>query len=259
MAKDFTSPQAVSSNFELGSPFVKKVTRAINDGKDNLLKVGDLPADGTYPTGTTRFEKRNIAIDLPKWDSEMCIQCGNCAFVCPHASIRAKFFHNDYLVSANKDFPWANVQARGFPETTYNIQLFPEDCTACGLCVEACPEVDPKAPSIKAINRVPKMEIFEKEKTNLSFFEKLPYNDRSKVDFSNVRGIQFLQPLFEFSSACAGCGETPYLKVLSQLFGDRMLVANATGCSSIYGGNLPTTPWAKNENGKGPAWGKQSI
>lgn len=243
-----------------GAPeFVKNVTSAMLRGRGDALPVSALPVDGTYPTGTTKWEKRNIADSLPDWDSQSCIQCGNCAFVCPHSVIRAKFYHESQLVNAPEDFKSAPINARGFPATRYTLQIYPEDCTGCSLCVEACPvELAPTAdltvPPVKAINMRPKDEILERDKMNLSFFEKLPMNERGRVDFSSVRGTQFLEPLFEFSGACAGCGETPYLKLLSQLFGDRLLVANATGCSSIYGGNLPTTPWTKNKEGRGPAW-----
>ncbi|WP_028876475.1 pyruvate:ferredoxin (flavodoxin) oxidoreductase [Teredinibacter turnerae] len=234
--------------------FVREVTSQIIHGKGDLIPVTLLPDDGTYPTGTTQWEKRNIAMDIPIWDSELCIQCGNCSIVCPHATIRAKFYRESALVNAPDSFRSADVTARGFPDLRYTLQVYPEDCTGCGLCVRACPVNDPQDESRHAINMQPKQEWFESEKENLSFFDSLPYNDRATVDFSNVRGVQYLQPLFEFSGACSGCGETPYLKLISQLFGDRTLVANATGCSSIYGGNLPTTPWSQNAEGKGPAW-----
>lgn len=240
--------------FEKAPEFVKKVTSQIIHGKGDLIPVTMLPDDGTYPSGTTQWEKRNIAADIPIWESDLCIQCGNCSIVCPHATIRAKFYGQDALTTAPENFKSAHVTARGFPDLRYTLQVYPEDCTGCGLCVRACPVNDPEDESRHAINMQPKVEWFEQEKENLNFFEELPYNDRSLVDFSNVRGVQYLQPLFEFSGACSGCGETPYLKLISQLFGDRTLVANATGCSSIYGGNLPTTPWARNAEGKGPAW-----
>ncbi len=234
--------------------FVQEVTAQMIAGKGDWIPISFLPVDGTYPTGTTQWEKRNIAQDIPIWESDLCIQCGNCSAVCPHAAIRAKFYEKSYLEQAPEGFKAANVTSRGFPDTRYTLQVFPEDCTGCGLCVKACPAVSEKDASIRAINMTPKAEYLEVEKTAVVFFEKLPYNDRARVDFSNIRGVQFLQPLFEFSSACSGCGETPYLKMISQLFGDRILAANATGCSSIYGGNLPTTPWSKNSEGKGPAW-----
>lgn len=234
--------------------FVQRVTSKIILGKGDLIPVAQLPEDGTFPTGTTQWEKRNIASEIPIWESDLCIQCGNCSIVCPHAAIRAKFYREPALDEAPEFFKSASVSARGFPDLRYTLQVYPEDCTGCGLCVRACPVNDMEDDSRHAINMQGKPEWLEKEKANLVFFDTLPYNDRALVDFSNVRGVQYLQPLFEFSGACSGCGETPYLKLISQLFGDRMLVANATGCSSIYGGNLPTTPWAQNEEGKGPAW-----
>lgn len=243
-----------AGKFAKASRFVQEVTAEMTAGRGDWIPVSFLPADGTYPTGTTQWEKRNIAQDIPIWESDLCIQCGNCSAVCPHAAIRAKFYAKDLLAQAPEGFKTANVTSHGFPDTRYTLQVFPEDCTGCSLCVKACPVVSEKDASIRAINMTPKAEYLEVEKTAVAFFETLPYNNRARVDFSNVRGVQFLQPLFEFSSACAGCGETPYLKMISQLFGDRILAANATGCSSIYGGNLPTTPWSKNSEGKGPAW-----
>ncbi|MEJ2045788.1 MAG: pyruvate:ferredoxin (flavodoxin) oxidoreductase [Reinekea sp.] len=234
--------------------FVKNVTLPMMHGHGDLIPVSLLPADGTYPSGTTQYEKRGIAQNIPQWDSDLCIQCGNCVAVCPHAAIRAKFYHEDLLNGAPASFQSALTTARGFPETQYTLQIYSEDCTGCELCVQACPARDEKDDQRRAINMVRLTDVIETEKVNLSFFETLPYPNRSQLDFATVRGVQYLQPLFEFSGACAGCGETPYLKMMSQLFGDRMLVANATGCSSIYGGNLPTTPWSKNEEGRGPAW-----
>lgn len=234
--------------------FVQEVTAQMIAGKGDWIPISFLPIDGTYPTGTTQWEKRNIAQDIPIWQSDMCIQCGNCSAVCPHAAIRAKFYDKKQLEQAPEGFKSAKVTSHGFPDTRYTLQVFPEDCTGCSLCVKACPAVSEHDDGIKAINMTPKAEHLEVEKKSVAFFESLPYNDRARVDFSNVRGVQFLEPLFEFSSACSGCGETPYLKMISQLFGDRILAANATGCSSIYGGNLPTTPWSKNAEGKGPAW-----
>jgi pyruvate-ferredoxin/flavodoxin oxidoreductase len=254
-------PERVSAQEDRGSgkfakapQFVQDVTQAMTLGKGDWIPVSFLPADGTYPTGTTQWEKRNIAQDIPIWEANICIQCGNCSIVCPHAAIRAKFYARTWLENAPEGFKSTGVASRGFPDTRYTIQVFPEDCTGCSLCVKACPAVSERDANVKAINMRPKADYLEVEKSALAFFETIPYNDRARVDFSNVRGAQFLQPLFEFSSACAGCGETPYLKLISQLFGDRILAANATGCSSIYGGNLPTTPWAQNAEGKGPAW-----
>ncbi|MCU7550361.1 pyruvate:ferredoxin (flavodoxin) oxidoreductase [Chitinophagaceae bacterium LB-8] len=234
--------------------FVQNVTAVMMKGEGDQLPVSMLPIDGTYPSGTTQWEKRNVSDTVPVWDPVTCIQCGNCSFVCPHGVIRAKFYNQECLEDAPEGFPSANISARGFPETRYTLQIYAEDCTGCTLCVDACPAFNLADNTRKAINMEAKAPILDKEKENIKFFESLPVNDRSKVDFSSVRGAQFLEPLFEFSGACAGCGETPYVKLLTQLFGDRLIVANATGCSSIYGGNLPTTPWTKNKDGKGPAW-----
>lgn len=245
----YVSPQAPR--------FVQEVTAEMLAGRGDLIPVSHLPVDGTYPTATSRWEKRDIAQFIPEWREDLCIQCGNCSMVCPHACIRAKFYHEDWLDSAPEGAKHAPITARGFPNTHYSLQVYPEDCTGCGLCVQACPvreqEAGKKEP-VRALDMVEKAGVLAREKQALTWFETLPVNDRSRVDFSTVRGVQFLEPLFEFSGACAGCGETPYLRILTQLFGDRMLVANATGCSSIYGGNLPTTPWAKNAEGRGPAW-----
>ncbi|HNF44847.1 MAG TPA: 2-oxoacid:acceptor oxidoreductase family protein, partial [Ferruginibacter sp.] len=234
--------------------FVKGVTAKMMAGHGDAIPVSEMPVDGTYPSGTTQWEKRNISDLVPVWEPNACIQCGNCAYVCPHSVIRAKFYHEKFLNKAPEGFKSAPINARGFPETKYSLQVYLEDCTGCNLCVEVCPAIDTNDRSRKAINMGEKESILEKEKANIEYFENIPWNDRSRIDFSTVHGAQFLEPLFEFSGACAGCGETPYLKLLSQLFGDRLLVANATGCSSIYGGNLPTTPWAKNKEGRGPAW-----
>jgi pyruvate-ferredoxin/flavodoxin oxidoreductase len=234
--------------------FVRAVTGSMLLGTGDSLPVSALPADGTYPSGTTKFEKRNISDIIAEWDPEACIQCGNCAFVCPHAVLRAKYYNSSALSGAPDGFQSAPLNAAGFPGSRYTLQVYAEDCTGCGLCVEACP-VKPlgSGGSRKAINLAPVLER-TKEKENVAFFETIPVNRRSRVDFANVRGTQFLEPLFEFSGACSGCGETPYLKLLTQLFGGRATVANATGCSSIYGGNLPTTPWSSNKYGRGPAW-----
>ena len=234
--------------------FVRNVTASMLLGTGDDLPVSALPVDGTYPSGTTKYEKRNISDIIAEWDPESCIQCGNCAFVCPHAVLRAKYYTESALDGAPEGFPSAPLNAAGFPGSRYTLQVYAEDCTGCGLCVEACP-VKPlgSGGSRKAINLAPVMER-SKEKENVRFFETIPVNRRSRIDFANVRGTQFLEPLFEFSGACSGCGETPYLKLLTQLFGGRATVANATGCSSIYGGNLPTTPWSSNKYGRGPAW-----
>ena len=235
--------------------FVKEVTARMLAGEGDDLPVSSMPVDGTYPSGTTKWEKRNIADFVPRWEPDLCIQCGNCSFVCPHSVIRSKFFNQQHLSGSPEGFQSAEISPRGFPETRYTLQIYAEDCTGCSLCVEACPVSDPASEGAKAINLIRKTdELISENKQHLRFFEKLPVNDRTKVDFSSVRGTQFLEPLFEFSGACAGCGETPYLRLLSQLYGDRLMVANATGCSSIYGGNLPTTPWTTNQEGRGPAW-----
>ena len=233
--------------------FVREVTATMLAGRGDELPVSALPADGSYPSGTTRYEKRNISEIIAVWDNEACIQCGNCSFVCPHAVLRAKYYPSEVVASAPEGFLSQPIDAAGLPETSYTLQVYAEDCTGCGLCVEACPVKPAGQPNRRAINLEPVLER-DKEKEAVKFFETIPLNDRRNVDFGTVRGTQFLEPLFEFSGACAGCGETPYLKLLTQLFGDRVTVANATGCSSIYGGNLPTTPWAKNAQGRGPAW-----
>lgn len=234
--------------------FVREVTAQMMRGHGDDLPVSMLPVDGTYPSGTSRWEKSNVSDRVPAWEPELCIQCGNCSFVCPHSVIRAKFYHDSAIADAPEGFPSTPVSARGFPETRYTLQIYVEDCTGCNLCVDACPVKSPDDPAFRAINMTDKAPLLEQQKKNIEFFASLPFNDRAKVDFSSVRGTQFLEPLFEFSGACSGCGETPYVRLLSQLFGPRLLVANATGCSSIYGGNLPTTPWTKNAEGSGPAW-----
>ncbi|MBV8151079.1 MAG: pyruvate:ferredoxin (flavodoxin) oxidoreductase, partial [Candidatus Eremiobacteraeota bacterium] len=233
--------------------FVREVTAKMLAGFGDELPVSAIPADGTYPSGTTAFEKRNVADIVAWWDPQLCIQCGQCAFVCPHSVIRAKYFDRGRLDDAPEAFPSAPINARGYPDVQFSLGFYAEDCTGCGLCVEACPARDPLGGK-KAVDLTEKLPLLEDARTNVAFFETLPVNDRSRVDFANVRGVQFLEPTFEFPGACEGCGETPYLKLLSQLFGDRLQVANATGCSSIYGGNLPTTPWSVNSEGRGPAW-----
>ena len=254
-------PDRVTATYEPGPPvpatapeFVRTVTAEMIAGRGDALPVGALPADGTYPSGTAAYEKRNISELVAIWDPDTCIQCGNCTFVCPHSVIRTKFYEQDRLRGAPASFPSVPLSAVGLPDTRYTLQVYAEDCTGCGLCVEACPAIAPGTPLTKAINLGPREPIVEASRDNIAFFETLPFTKRSRVDFGTVRGAQFLEPLFEFPGACAGCGETPYLKLLSQLFGDRLMIANATGCSSIYGGNLPTTPWTTNAQGRGPAW-----
>ena len=239
---------------ESAPEFVREVTAAMLAGRGDELPVSALPVDGTYPSGTAAYEKRNIADFVAVWDPDTCIQCGSCSFVCPHSVIRSRFYEPERLEGAPDGFLSAPLDARGLPDARFTLQVYVEDCTGCALCVEACPVPNPAAPSRKAINLEPREPIVAAERERIAFFETLPVNDRARVDYASVRGAQFLQPLFEFSGACAGCGETPYVKLLSQLFGERLMVANATGCSSIYGGNLPTTPWTQNGDGRGPAW-----
>ena len=234
--------------------FVRTVTAAMMAGRGDDLPVSALPVDGTYPSGTAAYEKRNISELVAEWDPDLCIQCGNCSFVCPHSVIRSTYYDESLLAGAPADFRSAPLDARGLPDTRFTLQVYVEDCTGCELCVQACPVGAPEDPARKAINLAPREPLVAAERDNIAFFETLPVADRSRVDFGTVRGTQFLQPLFEFSGACAGCGETPYVKLLSQLFGERLMVANATGCSSIYGGNLPTTPWTTGPDGRGPAW-----
>ncbi len=234
--------------------FVRDVLGPMMVGEGDSLPVSALPADGTYPSGTARWEKRNIADEIPVWESDLCIQCGKCAFVCPHAVIREKVYDASALDGAPDSFVAVDARFKEFPGMKYTLQVSPEDCTSCGLCVEVCPAKDKSQVGRKAINMAPQPPIRERERANWDFFLTLPEIDRTKLNTAAVKDTQLLQPLFEFSGACSGCGETPYLKLLTQLFGDRALVANATGCSSIYGGNLPTTPWSCNTEGRGPAW-----
>jgi len=235
--------------------FVQQVTAKIIAGEGDTLPVSALPIDGTYPSGTTQWEKRNIALEVPVWDPEICIQCGKCVLVCPHSVIRAKLYDESALAGAPETFKVADAQWKEHKDHKYSLQVAVEDCTGCKLCVEACPAKDKRQVGRKAINMEPQLPLREQEKQNWEFFLDLPEIPRHDgLQFTNVKNVQLLQPLFEFSGACAGCGETPYLKLLSQLFGDRAIIANATGCSSIYGGNLPTTPWTHNKEGRGPAW-----
>jgi pyruvate-ferredoxin/flavodoxin oxidoreductase len=254
-------PTKVTSELTLRKPvpdaapeFVREVLGEIIAGRGDQLPVSAFPNDGTYPTGTTKWEKRNIALEIPEWDPDICIQCGKCVFVCPHAVIREKIFDPALLNNAPDTFLSTDARWKEFPDMKYNLSVAPEDCTGCGLCVEACPAKDKTQVGRKAINMVDQPPIREREAVNWDFFLSLPEVDRTAISIGTVKNSQLLQPLFEFSGACAGCGETPYLKLLTQLFGDRTIVANATGCSSIYGGNLPTTPWSVNKDGRGPAW-----
>jgi pyruvate-ferredoxin/flavodoxin oxidoreductase len=234
--------------------FVRRVTAVIMAGKGDLLPVSAFPVDGTWPTGTTRWEKRTIADEVPVWDPAVCIQCNKCAFVCPHAAIRAKVYEPGRLGAAPDVFPSAEFRGADFKGWAYTIQVAPEDCTGCNLCVTVCPAKDKANPRHKAIDMTPLRPVLDRERARYDFFLSLPDPPRDRVSHGDVKGSQFLLPLLEYSGACAGCGETPYLKLLSQLYGDRLLIANATGCSSIYGGNLPTTPWTTDPQGRGPAW-----
>ena len=234
--------------------FVQEVTAKIIAGQGDDLPVSAFSSDGTFPSGTTKWEKRNVAQEIPAWDSDTCIQCGKCVMVCPHAVIRAKVYDPKLLSSAPDSFKSTEAKNSKFKGMKFTIQISPEDCTGCGLCVNNCPAKNKTNPKLKAINMVEQPPVREQEVKNWEFFLEIPEVDRKILNLSTVREIQFLQPLFEFSGACAGCGETPYLKLLSQLFGDHTVVANATGCSSIYGANLPTTPWSFNKEGRGPAW-----
>ncbi len=233
--------------------FVKRVTALMMANQGDLLPVSAFPVDGTWPTGTTRWEKRNIGLEIPVWDPSICIQCNKCAMVCPHAAIRAKVYDPAHLEGAPETFKSTDYKAKDFQGWKYTIQTAPEDCTGCTLCVRVCPAKDKSNPKHKAIDMQPQMPLRESERDNYAFFLDLPDPDRTKIKI-DVKGSQFFEPLFEYSGACAGCGETPYVKLLTQLFGDRALIGNATGCSSIYGGNLPTTPYTTNGDGRGPSW-----
>ncbi len=235
-------------------PFVRTVTAAMLAGEGDRLPVSALPADGTYPSGTSRWEKRNIALEIPVWDPALCIQCGKCVLACPHAAIRATVCPPEALAAAPAGFASAAARWREFADRRYVLQVAPEDCTGCALCVEVCPAKSKSEVRHKAIDMRPQAPIREREAANWRFFLALPEVDRHALSLGQVKDVQLLQPLFEFSGACAGCGETPYVKLVSQLFGDRALIANATGCSSIYGGNQPTTPWTVDRAGRGPAW-----
>jgi pyruvate-ferredoxin/flavodoxin oxidoreductase len=239
---------------EQAPKFVREVLGSIITFDGDSLPVSVFPVDGSYPTGTTQWEKRNITLEIPVLEPNLCIQCGKCTFVCPHAVIRAKVYDPAYLKDAPESWISMDAKWKEFPGMKYSLVVAPEDCTGCGLCVEVCPAKDKTQVGRKAINMADQPPIREREKINWEFFLSLPETDRTKVSPRMVKNTQFMQPLFEFSGACTGCGETPYVKLVTQLFGDRIIVANATGCSSIYGGNLPTTPWAQNKDGRGPAW-----
>ena len=234
--------------------FVRNVLAKMMTGDGDDLPVSALPVDGTYPTATTQWEKRNIALEIPVWDPNVCIQCGKCVFVCPHATIRSKIYDPAQLAKAPADFKSADARLPEWKGRKYTIQVAPEDCTGCGVCVDVCPARNKSEAKLKAINMRPVEPLRVAEIKNWDFYLALPEMDRRSVPLENVRSVQPLRPLFEFSGACAGCGETPYVRLLSALFGDRLLIANATGCSSIYGGNLPTTPWATDDAGRGPTW-----
>jgi pyruvate-ferredoxin/flavodoxin oxidoreductase len=254
-------PGKVTSTFTRRAPvpaeapaFVRNVLGPMIAYEGDSVPVSAMPVDGTFPTGTTMWEKRNIALEIPVWESDLCIQCGKCVFVCPHAVIRHKVYDKKFLEKAPPTFKYMDSKFKEFPGMAYTVQVAPEDCTGCALCIEACPAKDKTNPARKSINMAPQPPLRESEAANWEFFLGLPEADRTTFSVGTIKNSQLLQPLFEFSGACAGCGETPYVKLMSQLFGDRALIANATGCSSIYGGNLPTTPYTFNKEGRGPAW-----
>ncbi|HEV8369738.1 MAG TPA: pyruvate:ferredoxin (flavodoxin) oxidoreductase [Pyrinomonadaceae bacterium] len=246
------STSAIASN---AAEFVQQVTAEIIAGRGDQLPVSAFPLDGTYPVGTAQFEKRNIALEIPVWEEDLCIECGKCVLVCPHSAIRAKVCDEADLMNAPEGFKRISAKWRELPDKLYTIQVAVEDCTGCQLCVEVCPAKDKHDPNRKSLNMHPQLPLRESGRTNWDYFLTLPdIQKNGHLSFGSVKNVQLLQPLFEFSGACAGCGETPYIKLLTQLFGDRAVIANATGCSSIYGGNLPTTPYTTNRDGRGPAW-----
>ena len=254
-------PESATSTFDIKSPvsddapeYVKSILAPMMALKGDSLPVSALSEDGTFPSGTTQYEKRNIAIDVPSWDPSLCIQCGKCSIVCPHAAIRAKVYDGEILKDAPATFKSLDAKWKNFEGMKYTIQVATEDCTGCGLCVANCPVKAKEGSTDRPLTMVNQMEVRGPESDNWRFFLDIPEADRSKLNTDLVKDVQLLRPLFEFSGACSGCGETPYLKLLSALFGDRAMIANATGCSSIYSGNLPTTPWTVNEEGKGPSW-----
>jgi pyruvate-ferredoxin/flavodoxin oxidoreductase len=255
--------EKVTSEIEIDAPlklnkedaFLENVTSKLVAREGDNIPVSAVPADGTWPTATTQYEKRSISLEAPFWDPSLCIQCNKCVEVCPHAVIRSKVFDETAANNAPESFHFLKAKGKNFADDEhFTIKVSVEDCTGCTLCVEECPATSKEDPSRKAINMEeiePQQEVAVK---NWDYFMQIPDYDRTKIDRKKVKEAQFLRPLFEFSGACPGCGETPYLKLLTQLFGDRLLIANATGCSSIYGGNLPTTPWSVDEHGRGPAW-----
>ncbi|HEX9615162.1 MAG TPA: 4Fe-4S dicluster domain-containing protein, partial [Bacteroidota bacterium] len=258
---EVTVPASATSDLELpptvaaeADEFVRRVTAPIIAGKGDGIPVSAFPEDGTFPSGTAQWEKRNIAMEIPVWEKDLCIQCNKCALICPHAAIRIKAYDPVLLEQAPETFQSMDYKGKEFEGMKYTVQVAPEDCTGCTLCVEICPSRSKTDKDVKALNMKPQRPIRDPERKNFAFFLALPEVDRREVKADTVKGSQFLQPLFEFSGACSGCGETPYVKLVSQLFGDRSTIANATGCSSIYGANLPTTPWTTNKDGRGPAW-----
>ena len=254
-------PTAVWSTLELQAFLphdapdqLKRIAALQFAGRGDEIPVSAMPPDGSFLGGTTQYEKRNVAYAVPVWNPDLCIQCGQCGIVCPHSVIRAKAYDEALLAKAPQGFPSAPLNARGYPDKRFTLQIAVEDCTGCGICIDHCPAHDPLEPGVKAINLRERLPLVEAARREYAFFDSLPEHRREQVDLHLSRGLQFVRPLFEFSGACAGCGETPYLKLLSQLFGDRLQIANATGCSSIYGGNLPSLPWRAGPDGRGPAW-----
>jgi len=258
-------PDKVSSKIKMRPPvpenapdFVKEVTAELIALRGDKLPVSKMPVDGRFPTGTTQYEKRNIAVNIPVWEPALCIQCARCSIICPHAAIRVKAYDEKYLKDAPETFKSADAKGKEFAGMKFTVQVAPEDCTGCGLCVANCPAQEKdenKQPTgKKAINMTPQEPLRLKERDNYEYFLSIPNTDPKLFKSDTVKGSQLIQPLFEYSGACAGCGETPYVKLLTQLFGDRAMIGNATGCSSIYGGNLPTTPYTKRADGRGPIW-----
>ena len=248
---DITKPPVVPAE---APEFVQNVTAKIMAGEGDKLPVSAIPADGTWPTATTQWEKRNIALEIPVWDPEVCIQCAKCSIACPHGTIRPKVYDASVLDGAPEAFKSAEAKGKEFAGKRWTIQVAPEDCTGCGACVNVCPAKNKAEPNLKAINMAFQPPLRAQERDNYAFFLDIPDPDRTALRVNTVKGSQLCKPLFEYSGACAGCGETPYMKLLTQLFGDRMIAGNATGCSSIYGGNLPTTPYCVDANGRGPSW-----